>query len=106
MDDMELQRILDKKARSEAGSVLSWCSIGYVCLMALVGYMLALSNGIDDQTKGWIAGIFCMAATGFGVWLWEKLLNRFSKHYGAKLCQEFGHNFSYDSSKKFCIRCC
>lgn len=105
MDDGELQKVLDKKASSEASSALSWCSIGYVCLMGLLGYILTLDKTINGQTKGWIASVFFLVATGFGVWLWEKLLNRFSKHYGAKICQEFGHNFFYNPEKKFCTRC-
>ena len=105
MDDRELQQILDRKARDEASSALSWCGIGYVCLMGLFVYMLTLNKTINDETKGWIASVSLLVATGFGVWLWEKLLNRFSTHYGAKLCREFGHNFSYNPEKKFCIRC-
>jgi hypothetical protein len=36
MGDRELQEILDKKARSEASSALSWCGVAYICLMVLV----------------------------------------------------------------------
>lgn len=110
MEDRELTEILRKKVESSTGSVM---------VVALIAYLIAMGFAIDalvnsDTLGRWgdvIAGFFSLFALGFGaLWLHPKLDERMRRHFGSKICKEFGHDFHHSENprhdgKVLCVRC-